>query len=683
MSLTQDKYTTVSNQDSQPKEDININLNNPFLEQDLGIIIHAYEKNCQEWSEDDYSKVYLYRDVYSTENFSIRAKEQLDYYPGVHQSNNPPKQDPLYLNAKEESDKNINYWNNALDNPDSFMNGLKSRRNTFNYSTILSSESSAKTKAKNIGSMLTECIPCFGRLLDANSLLPDGDLIEIHLLNIKTRTDIIKKIKSLFDDPGLYIDICSLLKLLSGLCPSDLYAILALFTQYLAKLNLEIEFNLDFAMQLVGPMMSPFLDSLSAWLDKWIQLILNPLICVLDHVNESILTLQQSKIPLAEITFNSSINKNSANPMHKNSSEKKSLNTNIGIGDSNSYILEDGIGMYGGVWGDEENERFNTPDSQKYNPIQPSPPTEELQMSSDELKETWSDSYTTEDRKNTDQRWKQLKEKKSQKKYQTPPPLTQTKNDGTRWSKDNIPNSEKYIDQGEFEIGYHPPEKQTKTKPTSEYYITTDLIPAIVETRNILQGGIQYTKDWFQYVTQMSYDLLGTDVGWMSKKTDRTILKSRLIQLIYMIQAILEAISKNGLECGTGGNFNENQMKFILENSMNNFATNNGNKFKVLDNGNIIYGKESVVNKQDNSIKSTTDTSGATTSISTQPENLINTISGDKEVFQVGTPSDTISTESVSQKTTDLIFIKNCFKSVSATDLNEVKKWIADFESRS
>lgn len=677
MSLTQDKYETISTQNEQ-REEVKINNDNPFLQNDVALIVHNYEKNCQLKNDDPSSKVYLYRDVYATENFSKRAKEQLDYYPGMHQSSTPPKDDPLYTNAKNKSEDKLNYWNNALDNPDSFMNGLENNQNDFDYSTIFSSQSSGKEKAKNIGKMLTECIPCFDRLLDGNELLPDGDLLEIHLLNIKTRTDIIDKITSLFKDPGLYIDICRLLKLLAGLCPSDLFAINAVLTQYLAKLNLEINFNLDFAMQLVGPLLSPFLDSLSAWLDKWIQLILNPLICVLDHVNETILTMQQTEIPLSEISVNTTINQNSANPLHQNSSSSKTYGGTVGLGNETNTETD----VHAGVWSSEEIQRFNTPDSEKYNPTRPEPPSEETELALGEIKQSFGESYTEQERLEANEKWAQQKKENKEKRYKVPPPLSKEKTDGTRWSKDDIPNSEKYVSKQKVEWGtegYFPPEKQRKVKATSDYYVSTDLIPAIVEVRNILQGGIQYTKDWFQYATQMSYDLLGTDIGWMSKKTDRTILKSRIIQLLYMIKAIIEAVSKNGLECGTKTNYNEVQMKYILEDSLNKFSSTSGNKFIVLDNGDIQYGKSfSNIGVKDSSSESKT-IEGSSTINSQSTENIENST----EVFQTGTPDDTISIESTKQSTVDSILIKNCFKSVSSSDLKEVQKWIADFESRS
>jgi hypothetical protein len=107
MSLTQDEHIILDrtsddfNKDKSkyyPFQDetehktvfkIQINEKNPFLEQDLTTIIYWFEKSCQNWSEEDYAKAYLYRDVYATYNFSTRVREQMDYYPGMHQTDSP------------------------------------------------------------------------------------------------------------------------------------------------------------------------------------------------------------------------------------------------------------------------------------------------------------------------------------------------------------------------------------------------------------------------------------------------------------------------------------------------------------------------------------------------------------------------------------------------------------------
>lgn len=661
MSLTQEEYVLIGTEKTLDLEDkgVEINLKDPFLEQDLGVVIHTFEKDAQNWAEEDYAKAYHYRDVYSTENFSTRVREQMDYYPGMHQTASPPEEDPLYTNASEMADDRTQFWNNAMDNPDAFMSGLESRQGDFDYAQIFGSEASSKTRAENVGKMLTECIPCFNRLLDMDALLPDGDLLEIHMMNIKVRTDMIDKVTSVFKDPGFAIDICSLLQMLSHLCPQDLLAIMALMTQYLAKLNLEVNFNLDFIIQLVGPILSPFLDALSAWLDKWIQMLLNPLICVLDHINETIQIVQRTKIPFAEVGANVSLDTGIAGPGHKNASSDLSTGGSAGIGNSEAYILEEGVEPYVGTWGSYEAQQFDTPDDQRYNPDRPEVPSEETELAWIEVADAWSPGISDAEREERQKKWADLRKKHQDKIQDVPPPLTLENRDGTRWSKDDIPNSEKHQVGGEWEAGYHPPEQQSNPKPASEYYVTTPIIQSIVEVRNIMQGGIQYVKDWFSYITQMMYDLLGTDFGWMSKKADTTVLKSKIIQLIYMIKSIIKAIGKNGLECGVQSNFNEEQQKYILEEGMNNFLTS-GKQFEIQDDGTIILTTGPIPN--------TNDLSGSASS----GTNI-------EEISVGGTPNDTITSQTVEQSS---VVVRDCFKSVSKEELANAQQWIADFTKR-
>lgn len=665
MTFTQDEYAVVNsntidigNETFAKDKQLGVNTSNPFLGHDLAIIINTYEKDCQAWAEEDYTKAYIYRDVYGTDNFSRRVREQLDYYPGMHQSSSPPEQDPLYTNAKDMSEDRLNYWNNAMDNPDAFMSGLNSRQGDFDYSGIFGADSNAKTRSENIRKMLLQCIPCFDRLVDMDSLLPDGDLLEIHLMNIKVRTDILSQFKELFDNPGYFIDICELLKLFSHLCPQDLLAILALLTQYLAKINLEVQFNLDFMLQFIGPMLSPFLDAIAEWLDKWIQLILNPLICVLDHINETIITVQNAKIPFSEVGANVGLNVNAAMPGHLNAANSSNIGGKVGFGDSDKAIYENGADPYAGAWGSEQIEAFETPDSAKYNPAVPSFPTEETEMAGDEILEAWSPSMSIEEREEKNKRWAELREENYSKRASAPPPLSKETHNGTRWSKDDVPNSEKFTKGGSFDVGKLPPEKQTSQKKPTEYFVSSRITNTIIEVRNIMQGAIQYIKDWFTYITQMIYDLLGVDIGWMSKKTGTTLLKSKLIQLIYIIKSIIEAVSKNGLQCGTHTNLDEPQMKYILENNLNKFV-GSGKKFDIAPDGTI-------------KLKSTTSDININKSTKSKPESSVTT-----------TPDDKITINTNEQDSDDsYTVVRNCFKSVSKEELENVKKWITDFENR-
>lgn len=663
MTLTEDKRVFIGQgsgvvSDNIPDtEDLSyggltVSPTNPFAAQDYQVIITMFEVECANWAEEDYAYAYHYKDVYATHQFSQRVREQMNYYPGMHQQgSNIPGVDPFYKYAKQMGDERLGYWNAAMDNPDAFMSGLHSKQKDFDYTKIFGSDVSAKTRAEHIGKMITECVPCFDRLFDGAQLLPDADLLEIHMLNIQLRTDLLDKLKSLLQDPGFNIDICELLKMLSHLCPQDLLAILALLTQYLAKLNLDIKFNIDFILSLVGPILSPFLDALSEWLDKWIQMILAPILCVVDHINETIYIAQQAKIPFSEVGINIEPDIGVALPFHQNADGVFGLGANAGLGDSTKNAFQDGAyDPDAGTWGSAQLSQFETPDAQKYNPQVPQPPAEETEAAMVEIEEAWSPSMTDAEREEQNKKWDELKKKHYNKVHYPPAPLAPSRHDGTRWSKDDYPESERWSAGGSFgeKPNHHPPEQQITPSNADEYYIDAGpLVNSIVQMRNIIQGAIQYIKDWFEYVTQMIYDLLGTDFGWMNKKADQTMLKSKIIRLIYMVKAIIEAVSKNGLECGTHSNFDEGQLQFVLEEGMGKFSPYT---FRVQPDGAILM--DPIVKTQ----------------LDVPPESLAD------PPKEEGVPK---------QKSIESgIIIKNCLKSVKRDDLAKAREWIADFEKK-
>jgi hypothetical protein len=466
----------------------------------------------------------------------------------------------------------------------------------------------------------------------------------------------------------MYINICDLLHLLSHMCPKDLIAMMALLTQYLAKLNLDFRFNLDFIIQLVGPILSPFLDALSQWLDKWIQLILAPMICVVDHINETIIIAQSAKIPFSEVSSNIGMDLGVAAPGQKNAAGEFGFGGSTGIGDASKSGLDSEASPHASTWTAWQWEEFNTPDEEKYNPTVPTPPAEETALALQEAKDGWSNEKMSEaERAERNAKWEELKARELEKRRYVPPPDRYENHDGTRWSKDDIPNSEKHITGGGWEKSYNPPEKQQhKPSEGTKYLDPAPLVNSVVQMRNIMQGGIQYIKDWFTYITQMIYDLLGTDFGWMTKKTDNTMLKSRIIELIMLIVAILQAVAKNGLECSsTSTNFDQGQLKYILEEGLNKFSTT---KFKVADDGTITIlpaGRSSSPDIQDfsNEIKQVVDTG------------IDGTVPGQK----ITEPTAQASKQKVVESG---IIIKDCFRNVTRDDLEKARAWIADFEKR-
>jgi hypothetical protein len=382
------------------------------------------------------------------------------------------------------------------------------------------------------------------------------------------------------------------------------------------------------------------------------------------------------EIPLSQVTGNIELDLGIAAPMHQNSDGTFGGGYNTGIGNKNKGVSDpDFDEPYGSAWGSWQWEQFNTPDEEKYNPTVPRVPTEEVQLAKEEIAEAWSPNFSEIEREERLKRWEELKSRQKEKELFVPKPERMPAGDGTRWSKDDIPNSEKYQTGGEWEVGYHPPERQRKPVEAIEYLDASPIINSIVQLRNILQAAIQYVQDWFEYVTQMIYDLLGAEIGWMTKKADNTMLKSRIIQLIMMVKSILQAISKNGLECGTHTNFNSAQLKYVVEEGLNkNSELSGSTKFKVSDDGTIEVfppGRqtrpdvEDLTDEEDQTDTTDTEDSSAQTTTGTTPDQIIKPTTTGKQKFAKSG-----------------IIIKDCFRNVSYEELAQVKKWIADFEKR-
>ena len=659
MSFSDETKTPVTNSESEVRRAIedrlfpserpatlSVNRNNFVAEQDYTLIIQAFESNSSDWEEDDYALATHYKDVYSTKQFSKRAQDQLNYYPGLHQASKAAKDDPAYTAAKNNADNRLRFLDSAMTSPDGFGSALRSRQQDFNYAKVFGSDQSAKDKARELGKIATECVPCFKRLLDVDGLVPDGDLLEVHLLNAKIRLDFLKHMRRLFDNPGLYIDICELLRLLSRLCPTDLFAMSMMLTQYLAKLNLEIKFNLDFIIGLVGSILSPFLDAIGQWLDKWIQLILEPIICVVDHINETVLLAQSAKIPFSQ----------------SSAKVDYDLGVSSSAGSANSSFSGSSGYSDGQVWTEGEAARFDTPDNKKYDNPVPTLPRDEALLSAQEIPETYDPSFSESEREERDKRFDALRKDSQSKSLSGQRNFVADKTDGTRWSRDNTPASEKNTASYNFDKSVRPPEKVKPVSSADKYWDPAPLVSSIVQVRNIMQSGIAYIQDWFRYITQMIYDLLGIEIGWMSKKTGTTSIKTNIIQLLKIIKAIINAINKNGLRCGADTNLDPAQVKYIVEGELNSFTDY---EFSVQESGDI-------------SVLTPGQTSAAGSS------NKSPDVSSQRPEETVDSSVGPIAVDAGEQQSSQLssIIVKSCFNATDAQDIENVTKWIAYFERR-
>ena len=389
--------------------------------------------------------------------------------------------------------------------------------------------------------------------------------------------------------------------------------------------------------------------------------MLRPVICIVDHINEFIITAQNVKIPFSSVSGSVDADLGLALPGHDNVALNSSRGGEAGLNTANTG------------WVSGEVERFSTPDSQKYQPTAPEYPVEEARLSALETREANNPSWSVAEREQVNKEWKKLKEKEKQREVDKTRKVEQrTKRDsnGTVWSKDEIPQSEK--EEKAFNFGNRPPEKQTPPRNAEMYFDPSPLVNSIVQTRNIMQGAIRYIQDWFDYALQMIYDLLGTDAGWMSNKAGSTQLKTNIIQIIAVIKAIIEAVSKNGLKCGIDTNFDENQLKFVLEEGLNQFSPT---KYEVLDNGTI-----KVIPPTGQKTPTTKDSSSSSATSKASEKDAQATKNQD-----TGTGSGPGSDKGTQKKQKTIesgIIIKNCLRDITQQELTQARAWIAEYERR-
>jgi len=150
-------------------------------------------------------------------------------------------------------------------------------------------KSTSKGKYKN--TLIEECIPCFGRLTTPDGLNPSVELLGVLEDLLDRYKGIVEKLKSLFTNTDIVGDLCSLLGFLEFHCLPDLYGIIALLTALMRKYA-DIIPNLDGAfMQFIGPFFGPLLSGVNELLDRYIQLIMKPVDCVLNSLDTQLAKL--------------------------------------------------------------------------------------------------------------------------------------------------------------------------------------------------------------------------------------------------------------------------------------------------------------------------------------------------------------------------------------------------------
>lgn len=158
--------------------------------------------------------------------------------------------------------------------------------------------SNADNAAEAMATMAADCVPCEDRILALLSLNPLDDLwtlldigYEEHVRFILDLFDILLGDKSMY----VFADICSLFKFLDFMCLPDLYRMVMMLSllsmSYATKMG---DFKASF-VKLLGEILGPSLTPFIAILDKYIQLIVAPVECILTSLDAQLQKLEVGK----------------------------------------------------------------------------------------------------------------------------------------------------------------------------------------------------------------------------------------------------------------------------------------------------------------------------------------------------------------------------------------------------
>lgn len=144
---------------------------------------------------------------------------------------------------------------------------------------------------------MKDCIPCNTRIIALLELKPHVDLLGALEDDLKSRLATLSNLGKLLSNLDIYGDFCSLLQALNFMCVPDLQRIVALLSALLASEALELDSMIGFLQSLIAPIFAPILLNITSLLDQFSLLVVSPMDCIIDSINEQLQKLRfQAKV---------------------------------------------------------------------------------------------------------------------------------------------------------------------------------------------------------------------------------------------------------------------------------------------------------------------------------------------------------------------------------------------------
>lgn len=221
------------------------------------------------------------------------------YERGAHST---PTETAVFVTMSRILENNRGFASNAAETLGSYLrqpaqpntdtsNGITTNtQNSFQGLVVENTDISTlgESFGKSLMDWMKDCIPCQARLIALLELHPNIDLLGALEADLKAKLAMLMDLANVFNNIDIYGDFCSLLGLLNFMCIPDLQKLIALFSSLLANQALELDGFIGLLQGLIAPLFSPILMSITSLLDQFAAIILSPLQCIIDSINEQL-----------------------------------------------------------------------------------------------------------------------------------------------------------------------------------------------------------------------------------------------------------------------------------------------------------------------------------------------------------------------------------------------------------
>jgi hypothetical protein len=134
---------------------------------------------------------------------------------------------------------------------------------------------------------IKDCIPCLDRMVSLSELFPSIDLLTVLQADLQAKLALLDNIIRMLANFSTYNDLCELLDLLSFMCIPDLQRLIAILSTLISFDIPQFSLNGDLILGLIVPIFTPLLTSMTGLLDRFALVVLSPLTCIIDHLNQT------------------------------------------------------------------------------------------------------------------------------------------------------------------------------------------------------------------------------------------------------------------------------------------------------------------------------------------------------------------------------------------------------------